>query len=80
MATVDFSKDKFSLVKNTVVADNVVFAKNADVQIINAAGQVVKSLKVTEGATVNVSSLAKGVYFVTGVVNGEKVSQKIIKQ
>ncbi len=80
MATVDFSKDKFSLVKNTVVADNVVFAKNADVQIINAAGQVVKSLKVTDGAIVNVSSLAKGVYFVTGVVNGEKVSQKIIKQ
>jgi hypothetical protein len=27
----------------------------------------------------NVSSLAKGVYIVTGTVNGEKVSQKLSK-
>lgn len=79
LAVTDFSKSKFSLVKNTVVGESISFAKNADIQIVNAAGQVVKAAKVTEGSTLNVSSLAKGMYIVTGNVNGEKVSQKIIK-
>jgi len=79
MAVADFSKSKFSLVKNTVVGESIAFAKTADIQIINVAGQVVKTAKVTEGSTLNVSSLAKGVYIVTGTVNGEKVSQKVIK-
>lgn len=79
LATVDSSKDKFSLVKNTVVNESIVFVKNADVQIISTTGQVVKSAKVTEGSALNVSSLTKGIYFVTGSVNGQKVSQKIIK-
>lgn len=79
MAVTDFSKSKYSLVKNTVVGESISFAKTADIQIINAAGQVVKAAKVTEGSTLNVSSLAKGVYIVTGTVNGEKVSQKVIK-
>ena len=79
LAVADFSKANSTLVKNTVVGESIAFAKNADIQIINAAGQVVKSAKVTEGSTLNVSSLAKGVYIVTGTVNGEKVSQKVIK-
>lgn len=79
LAVADFSKANSSLVKNTVVGESIAFAKNADIQIINAAGQVVKSAKVTEGSTLNVSSLAKGMYIVTGNVNGEKVSQKVIK-
>lgn len=79
MAVVDFSKDKYSLVKNTVIGETIAFAKTADIQIVNAAGQVVKAAKVTEGSTLNVSSLAKGMYIVTGTVNGEKVSQKVIK-
>lgn len=79
MAVTDFSKSKYSLVKNTVVGESISFAKNADIQIVNTAGQVVKSAKVTEGSTLNVSSLAKGTYIVTGTVNGERVSQKVIK-
>ena len=79
LAVTDFSKSKFSLVKNTVVGETLAFAKTADIQIVNAAGQVVKAAKVTEGSTLNVSSLAKGMYIVTGTVNGEKVSQKVIK-
>lgn len=79
LSVVDFSKASSILVKNTVVGESISFAKNADVQIINTAGQVVKTAKVTEGSTLNVSSLAKGVYIVTGTVNGEKVSQKVIK-
>ncbi len=79
LAVADFAKNNSTLVKNTVVGESIAFAKNADIQIINAAGQVVKSAKVTEGSTLNVSSLAKGMYIVTGTVNGEKVSQKIVK-
>lgn len=80
LGTVDFSKDKYSLVKNTSVSDNLFFAKTADVKIINTAGQVVKEVKATEGSSVNISSLPKGMYIVTGTVNGEAVSQKIIKK
>lgn len=78
-AVSDVTKANSTLVNNTVVGESISFAKTADIQIINAAGQVVKAAKVTEGSTLNVSSLAKGVYIVTGSVNGEKVSQKIIK-
>lgn len=80
MAVNDLSKSKFSLVKNTLVGESIAFAKTADIQIINASGQVVKAAKVTEGSTLNVSSLAKGVYIITGSVNGEKVAQKVIKK
>ena len=79
LAVSDVVKANSILVKNTVVGEAIAFAKTADIQIINTAGQVVKTAKVTEGSTLNVSSLAKGVYIVTGTVNGEKVSQKIIK-
>ena len=79
LAVADFSKSNSALVKNTVIGESITFAKNADIQIVNAAGQVVKSAKVTEGSLLNVSSLAKGNYIVTGTVNGEKVSQKVIK-
>ncbi len=80
LAVVDINKSKTALVKNTSVSDNLFFAKTADVKIINTAGQVVKEVKATEGSSVNVSSLAKGMYIVTGTVNGEAVSQKIIKK
>lgn len=79
LAVADFTKANSTLVKNTSVNESIAFAKTADIQIINAAGQVVRAAKVTEGSTLNVSSLAKGMYIVTGTVNGEKVSQKVIK-
>lgn len=79
LSVADFTKANTALVKNTVVGESISFAKTADIQIVNTAGQVVKSAKVTEGSTLNVSSLAKGTYIVTGTVNGERVSQKVIK-
>ena len=79
LAVADFAKANSTLVKNSIVGESIAFSKTADVQIINAAGQVVKTAKVTEGSTLNVSSLAKGMYIVTATVNGEKVSQKIVK-
>lgn len=80
LAVGDLSSAKAILVKNTVVADVLSFGAKADVQIINMNGQVVKSASVTESTILNVSSLSKGNYIVTGTVNGEKVSQKIIKK
>lgn len=81
LGTIDFSKDKFSIVKNTMVNEEVIFAKNVkDVKVYNMLGQVVKTLSVKEGETVNVSDLTSGNYIVTGTVNNEAVSQKVIKK
>ena len=43
-------------------------------------GQVVKSASVNENTSLNVADLAKGMYIVTGTVNGKAVSEKIIKK
>lgn len=80
LATGDFSKSKINLVKNTMVKDVVTFGAKAQVKIINLNGQVIKSASVDNGASLDVSSLSKGVYIIKGEVNGETVSQKIIKQ
>lgn len=80
MAVGDASASKASLVKNTVVANNIMFNAKADVQIVNMNGQVVKSASVNENTSLDVASLPKGTYVVTGVVNGKSASQKIIKK
>ncbi|SFI07220.1 T9SS type A sorting domain-containing protein [Halpernia frigidisoli] len=79
LAVSDVNKSKSALVKNTNVSNTISFAAKTDVQILNMTGQVVKSASVTESTPLNVSSLSKGIYIVTGVVDGQKVSQKIIK-
>ena len=76
----DVNATKANLVKNTVVDANIIFAAKADVKVINTNGQVVKSASVNENTTLDVASLAKGMYIVTGTVNGQAVSQKIIKK
>ena len=80
MAVGDVNATKANLVKNTVVSNNILFAAKADVQIVSMNGQVVKSASVNENTALDVASLAKGMYIVTGTVNGQAVSQKIIKK
>ncbi|MDO5615670.1 MAG: T9SS type A sorting domain-containing protein [Cruoricaptor ignavus] len=80
LSTQDVALAKRSLVKNTLVQDELFFVKKSDIQIINTNGQVVKTASANEGSVLDVSSLAKGIYFVTGITNGEKVVQKIIKK
>lgn len=80
LAVGDASATKASLVKNTVVANNIIFNAKTDVQIVNMNGQVVKTASVNENTSLDVSSLPKGTYVVTGVVNGKSSSQKIIKK
>lgn len=79
MAVSDVNSAKINLVKNTYVGNAIVFGAKANVQIVNVNGQVVKTAAVSENTTLDVSNLSKGMYIVTGDVNGQKVSQKIIK-
>lgn len=80
LAVGDVNATKANLVKNTVVASNIIFAAKAKVQVINANGQVVKTASVDENTSLEVSGLPKGMYLVTGTINGQPVSQKIIKK
>ncbi len=79
LAVTDIYGTGVKLVKNTNVNNTIVFGAKANVQIVNANGQVVKTAAVSENSNLDVSSLAKGMYIVTAEVNGQKVSQKIIK-
>lgn len=81
LATGEVAVSKYRLVKNTFVKNNeIAFGANAkDVKVYNMYGQVVKAASVKENGTLNVSELAKGNYIVTGTVNNEPVSQKILK-
>ena len=50
-------------------------------KVYNVSGQLVKSYVISvSNSTVDVVSLPKGNYVVTAELNGEKVSQKIIKK
>lgn len=71
---------KTSLVKNTSVTSEIFFAAASDIQIINMNGQVVRTASVNANTALEVSALPKGIYIVTGAVNGKTVSQKIIKK
>ena len=80
MAVGDINSSKANLVKNTVVANEIIFGQDAKVSVINMAGQVVKTADVKDNSRLDVSNLAKGTYVVTATVNGKAVSQKIIKK
>ncbi len=69
-----------NFVKNTIVTNEITFGEKANVKIYNVSGSLVKSASVEKNTSLNVSSLPKGVYVVTGEVNGQSVSQKIVKE
>lgn len=77
----DINNLKSIFVKNTFVKNNVISfgAQAKDVKVYNMYGQVVKTASVKENETLNVAELQKGNYIVTGIVNNEPVSQKILK-
>jgi len=72
---------KSNFIKNSFVRDEeIIFgAEVKDVKIYSLSGQVVKTATVKEGAALNISELQKGNYIVTGTVNNQPVSQKILK-
>lgn len=80
LAVIDTNKSKTTLVRNTKVSNEISFGEKANVKIYNVSGSLVKSASVEKNTSLNVSSLPKGVYVVTGEVNGQSISQKIVKE
>ena len=80
LAVIDTNKSKTNLVRNTKVTNEISFGEKANVKIYNVSGSLVKSASVEKNTSLNVSSLPKGIYVVTGEVNGQSVSQKIVKE
>jgi len=67
---------KNSLVKN----DEIIFAAEVkDIKVYTLSGQLVKTASVKNGVSLNVAELQKGNYIVTGFVDNQPVSQKILK-
>ncbi|ASK30573.1 hypothetical protein CEY12_10830 [Chryseobacterium sp. T16E-39] len=81
LAIGEVTASKYRLVKNTFIKnDGITFGAQAkDVKVYNMYGQVVKTASVKENETLNVAELNKGNYIVTGIINNEPVSQKILK-
>lgn len=83
LAVTEINKGKSiaNFVKNTFVKNNeITFGADVkDVKVYNMFGQIVKEASVKANGTVNVAELTKGNYIVTGTVNKEAVSQKILK-
>lgn len=83
LATKDVIKSKNIFLKNTMVDNTLSFQTkgNATVRVYNTNGQLVKSATISaQSANVDVASLSKGNYVVTAVLDGETVSQKILKK
>lgn len=80
LAVGDTVKGKSSLVKNTIVSNELIFGASSKVSVYNTARQLVKSAEVAENSRLDVSALPKGTYVVTGLLNGQAVSQKVIKK
>lgn len=79
----DISKTKNIFLKNTIVDNTLSFQTkgNATVRVYNTNGQLVKTANVSaQNANVNVANLPKGNYVVTAELDGETVSQKILKK
>lgn len=82
LAVIDAKNKKAaSFVKNSFVKNNeIVFGSDVkDVKVFNMFGQLVKETSVKQNGTVSVAELAKGNYIVTGTVNNQPVSQKVLK-
>lgn len=80
LAVSDLNGAKARFIKNSLVDNTIEFTAKANVKIYSVSGQLVRSAAVNNGTSLDVSSLAKGVYVVTGDLEGKSVSQKIIKK
>lgn len=76
----DLSK-KSMFIKNSLVKnDEIIFAAEVkDIKVYTLSGQLVKTASVKNGVSLNVAELQEGNYIVTGFVDNQPVSQKILK-
>lgn len=72
---------KPGFIKNTFVQDDeIIFEADVkNVKVYSLSGQLVRTFKGGNNETLNVADLQKGNYIVTGTVNNQPVSQKILK-
>lgn len=80
LGTVEVKGKKELFVKNTLVDNEIYFGAKSHVKVYNVSGKLIKSASVAENGVLNVAELQKGIYFVTGVVNGKNISEKVIKK
>ncbi|PIE50993.1 MAG: hypothetical protein CSA38_00540 [Flavobacteriales bacterium] len=76
---VDITKS-ISFIKNTIVKEEINFATKSEVKVFDMNGNLIKTAFVSENKALNMSDLPKGMYIVTGLVNGQKVAEKVMKQ
>lgn len=81
IADLDFNYSKLNFIKNSFVKENeIVFGGEVkDVKVYDMFGQVVKVAPTKVAYNLDVTELRKGNYIVTGTINNEPVSQKILK-
>ncbi|GAA4150275.1 hypothetical protein GCM10022217_03110 [Chryseobacterium ginsenosidimutans] len=81
ISDIDFNYSKFNFIKNSFVKENeIIFGGEIkDVKVYNMFGQVVKISPTKSAHNLEVTELPKGNYIVTGTINNEPVSQKILK-
>lgn len=82
LAVIDAKNEKSgNFVKNSLIKNNeIIFGSDVkDVKIFNMFGQLVKETAVKQNEAVSIAELAKGNYIVTGIVNHQPVSQKVLK-
>lgn len=77
----DVKNVKSSFIKNTLVKNNeIVFGEKVNrVQIYGMSGQLVKTIVSLKTNSINVADLPKGNYIITGIIENQSVSQKIMK-
>ena len=81
LGTIDYTEAS-KAVANTLWTNTASFnvKDQANVEVYNINGQLVKSFQVKGTQTVNVSDLVKGVYVVKTTSNGKTSTQKVVKK
>lgn len=81
LGTIDYI-DAAKAISNTLCTNTVSFnvKDKTAVKVYNMNGQLVKSFEVKGVQTVDVSSLAKGIYIVKTTSNGKTATQKVVKK
>lgn len=81
VSDVDNIGAKFNFIQNAFVKENeLIFGTEVkNIRIYNTAGGIIKRTSTKNILSLDVSDLPKGNYIVTGTINNEPVSQKILK-
>jgi hypothetical protein len=80
LGVADIKTNKSLFVKNTFAEEEIFFNGKSDIKVYSRNGELVKTASVSDSKSLNISALPKGMYIITGVVDGKNVSEKIIKK